>query len=107
MVITVFSKPLDQYDVFNGDEYEEYVTIAGTNDLTADELESIAAGREVNWQDLLTENAHIQNHELGFSGGNENHTIPGIGKLFSGKKRHARTGISTVLASFEPGSSSH
>ncbi|MEM9329069.1 MAG: TonB-dependent receptor [Bacteroidota bacterium] len=66
------STPLAQYDVFDGDEYAEYVTIAGTNPLTADEQESIAAGREVNWQDLLTEdNGIIQNHEIGFSGGTE------------------------------------
>lgn len=66
-----FSKPLDQYDVFDGQQYADYVTLAGTNDLTADEMESISAGTEVNWQDLLTENGMIQNHELSFSGGSE------------------------------------
>jgi TonB-linked SusC/RagA family outer membrane protein len=65
------STPLDEYDVFNGEEFANYVLEANTNPLTADETESVLMGREVNWQDLIYDNGMKTNHELSFSGGTD------------------------------------
>lgn len=76
------STPLGKYDVFNGEEFAQYVQEAGTNALTADETESILMGREVDWQDLIYKNGFKTNHELGFSGGTENTQYLASGAYF-------------------------
>lgn len=76
------STPLGKYDVFNGDEYAAFVQEAGTNPLTADEMESISQGREVDWQDLVFDNGYKTNHELSFSGGSENTQYLASGNYF-------------------------
>ncbi len=65
------SQPLAKYDVFDGEEYADYIQEAGTNAFTSDETESILNGSEVNWQDLMLKDGFITNHELGFAGGTE------------------------------------
>ena len=66
------STPIGKYEVFNGEEFADYVLEAGTNPLTADETESIINGSEVNWQDLIQKNGFKTSHNLSFSGGTEN-----------------------------------
>lgn len=84
------SSPLGKYDVFNGEEFAAYVEEANTNDFTPDELESIAEGREVDWQDLMYENGYKTNHELSFSGGSDNTQYLASGAYF--KETNANPG---------------
>jgi TonB-linked SusC/RagA family outer membrane protein len=76
------STPLGKYDVFSGEEFAAYVEEAGTNPLTADEMESISQGREVDWQDLVFGNGYKSNHEVSFSGGSENTQYLASGNYF-------------------------
>ena len=66
------SSPLAKYDVFDGEQFADYVAEAGTNPFTADETESILNSSETDWQDLIYKNGFKTNHELSFSGGSEN-----------------------------------
>ena len=71
------------FDLQNGEQYykyrlEAYRTRTPTFDpvtvttfLTADERENYAAGRSTDYQKLLFQNGHIQNHSLGVSGGTD------------------------------------
>ncbi|MEJ2003876.1 MAG: SusC/RagA family TonB-linked outer membrane protein, partial [Cyclobacteriaceae bacterium] len=65
------STPLDNYEVFNGQEYAGLVLDSQFQPLTPNETENLLAGREVNWQDLMLKNGYITNHELSLSGGSE------------------------------------
>ena len=65
------SSVLDNYEVFNGDEYRDFILQAGTNDLTTAEKESVLLGRETNWQDLMLVNGLMTNHQLTFTGGSD------------------------------------
>ncbi|MDO3415381.1 TonB-dependent receptor [Hymenobacter sp. BT770] len=71
------------YDVQNGQQYYNYRLEAyraqnpgydpntATSFLTADERANYAAGKSTDYQDLMYQNGHIQNHVLGLSGGTE------------------------------------
>lgn len=67
--------------VFNGDQFVKYMRdAAAAIGITDDaqifkdpiEQQSVAQGRYTNWQDLLIQQGHTQNHELGILGGSEN-----------------------------------
>ena len=71
-----------RYDLQNGEQYYNYKLEAyralnpsfdpsNATFLTADERANYAAGRTTDYQSLLFQNGHIQNHVLGVSGGNE------------------------------------
>jgi len=76
-------KPYGYYDVQNGQEFYDYRLEAyraqnpsydpatASTFLTADERENYAAGRSYDYQKMLYQNGHIQNHALGLSGGTE------------------------------------
>lgn len=76
-------KAYGRYDVQNGQEYYNYRLEAyraqnpnydpntATTFLTNDERANYAAGRTTNYQDLLFQNGHIQNHVIGVSGGTD------------------------------------
>jgi TonB-linked SusC/RagA family outer membrane protein len=71
------------YDLQNGQEYydyrleayraqnKNYDPVTATSFLTADERANYAAGKSTDYQDLMFQNGHIQNHALGLSGGND------------------------------------
>ncbi|GGF08839.1 SusC/RagA family TonB-linked outer membrane protein [Hymenobacter cavernae] len=71
------------YDLQNGQEYYNYRLEAyrtqnpnydpntASTFLTTDERANYAAGRTTDYQDLLFQNGHIQNHVIGVSGGND------------------------------------
>ncbi|KAA5549103.1 SusC/RagA family TonB-linked outer membrane protein [Adhaeribacter rhizoryzae] len=80
------SKPIALYDMMNGAEFAEYKresrrAIGKYNDadpVAADktvfeavELESIAMGRETDYQDYIVQNGSIQSHQLGIAGGGD------------------------------------
>jgi TonB-linked SusC/RagA family outer membrane protein len=73
-----------KFDIQNGQQYYNYkleayraATVNGTYDpasptfLTTDERANYNAGRTTDYQSLLLQNGHIQNHSLGVSGGTE------------------------------------
>ncbi len=67
----------NEYDVFSGEEFANLRQISGYNArgnqgtfLTVEE-QSLALGRETNWQDLMYGTGVMTNHELGVSGGTE------------------------------------
>jgi TonB-linked SusC/RagA family outer membrane protein len=75
-------QPYGLFDLQNGQEYynfrrQAYLAngIANPDNtpgfLTQDEKDNLAAGRTIDYQDLLFQNGHIQNHSLGVSGGTE------------------------------------
>lgn len=83
-----FANILDQYNVFNGQEYAQFKadaakynrTSPGTTSyaLTQAEQAALDAGVSTNWQDLIYETGVMTNHQLSVSGGNEN-TQYGLG----------------------------
>lgn len=76
------SKPLAQYEVFNGEEYASLVLESNFGPLTPDETESVLLNREVNWQDLMYKDGYITNHELSFTGGTEKTQYLASGSFF-------------------------
>lgn len=80
------SKPIDLYNIMNGEQYAEYKresrrAIGQYNDadpVNADkllfetiELEGLAMGRSTDYQALIGQTGGIQNYQLGISGGSE------------------------------------
>lgn len=80
------SKPIDLYNIMNGEQYAEYKresrrAIGQYNDadpVAADkrlfetiELEGLAMGRNTDYQDLISQTGGQQNYQLGISGGSE------------------------------------
>ncbi|MEL6718342.1 MAG: TonB-dependent receptor plug domain-containing protein [Bacteroidota bacterium] len=67
------SSALDKHQVFDGEgirELKEWSAFyGGVGELSPDELESLEAGREVDWQEEGYGSDSITNHELTFSGG--------------------------------------
>ena len=67
------SSALDTYESFNAAgiaELKEWSAFyGGVGELSPDEQEGLAIGRDINWQDEGYGNGHITNHELSFSGG--------------------------------------
>ncbi|MFC6225797.1 SusC/RagA family TonB-linked outer membrane protein [Hymenobacter artigasi] len=73
----------DRFDLQNGQQYYDYRLqgykaqtptfdpATATTFLTADERANYAAGKTTDYQSLLFQNGHIQNHTLGVSGGTE------------------------------------
>ena len=87
-----FVKPQGEYPVMNTAEFSEFKkwalyngrftgnnrTYTGPNDsalilqnFTPEELESMKTGRSTDWQDLIYKTGLITNHQLGYTGGNE------------------------------------
>ncbi|GAC1373059.1 MAG: TonB-dependent receptor [Hymenobacter sp.] len=72
-----------RYDLQNGEQYYNYKLeayraqnpafdpVASTSFLTNDERANYAAGKFTDYQSLLFQNGHIQNHNLGVSGGTD------------------------------------
>ena len=72
-----------RFDLQNGQQYYDYRLqayrtqnasydpVAATTFLTTDERANYAAGRTTDYQSLLFQNGHIQNHSLGVSGGTD------------------------------------
>lgn len=72
-----------RFDLMNGEQYYNYKLQAyraqsptfdpatSTSFLTTDERANYAAGKTTDYQSLLFQNGHIQNHSLGLSGGND------------------------------------
>lgn len=60
-----------KYDLFNAEEYQKMRDYTGVWAYRPDEIEGIAQGRDVDWQDLMYENGYITNHNLALSGGTE------------------------------------
>jgi TonB-linked SusC/RagA family outer membrane protein len=74
------AEPIGQIDMMNGEEFAEYkresrrARNAYTTDealFDATELESIALGRDINYQDLVTRQGMQQSHQIGVMGGSE------------------------------------
>lgn len=76
-------KAYGRYDLQNGQQYYNYRLqayqaqnanfdpVATTSFLTPDERANYAAGNTTDYQSLLYQNGHIQNHSLGVSGGTD------------------------------------
>jgi TonB-linked SusC/RagA family outer membrane protein len=72
-----------RFDLQNGQQYYDYRLqafrtqnanydpVAATTFLTVDERANYAAGKTTDYQSLLFQNGHIQNHSLGVSGGTD------------------------------------
>ena len=84
-----YSKPLGDFDVMNGPEFEDLKKwglingnpgkYTGLNDpafltdgsFAPQEVESIKSGRSTDWQKLIYKTGFVTDHQLGVSGGNE------------------------------------
>ncbi|OGX83705.1 hypothetical protein BEN49_12175 [Hymenobacter coccineus] len=75
-------KVYGRFDLMDGEQYYNYklqayraqnanFDPAAATFLTTDERANYAAGRTTDYQDLLFQNGHIQNHSLGLSGGTD------------------------------------
>ncbi|MBN8575926.1 MAG: TonB-dependent receptor [Cytophagales bacterium] len=60
-----------KYKLFNAEEYQAMRDYTGVWPYRPDEVEGIAQGRNVDWQDLMYENGYITNHNLSITGGTE------------------------------------
>lgn len=60
-----------KYDLFNAEEYMAMRDYTGVWPYRPEEVEGIAQGRNVDWQDLMYENGYITNHNLSITGGTE------------------------------------
>lgn len=60
-----------KYDMFNAEEYMAMRDYTGVWPYRPEEVEGIAAGRNVDWQDLMYENGYITNHNLSITGGTD------------------------------------
>jgi TonB-dependent starch-binding outer membrane protein SusC len=63
-----------KYDMFNAEEYMRMRDYTGVWPYRPEEVEGIAAGRDVDWQDLMYENGYITNNNLSITGGTEKGT---------------------------------
>ncbi len=87
------SSALDKYEVFDAAGIAEIkgwsAFYGGVGELSPDEQEGLASGRDIDWQEEAYKNGHITNHELTFSGGSESTRFSVSGGYF---------GESTILA---------
>ncbi|MBX2893808.1 MAG: TonB-dependent receptor [Cyclobacteriaceae bacterium] len=60
-----------KYPLLNAEEYQAMRDYTGVWPYRPEEVEGIALGRNVDWQDLMYENGYITNHNLGITGGTE------------------------------------
>ena len=60
-----------KYPLFNAEEYQAMRDYTGVWPYRPEEVEGIALGRNVDWQDLMYENGYITNHNLSVTGGTE------------------------------------
>jgi TonB-linked SusC/RagA family outer membrane protein len=65
------TKVARKYDLFNAEEYQAMRDYTGVWPYTPQEVEGIAQGRNVDWQELMYENGYITNHNIGITGGTE------------------------------------
>lgn len=63
-----------KYKVFNAQEYMAMRDYTGVWPYTPEEVEGIALGRDVDWQELMYEDGYITNHNLSVTGGTEGNT---------------------------------
>jgi TonB-dependent starch-binding outer membrane protein SusC len=63
-----------KYDLFNAEEYQAMRDYTGVWPYTPQEVEGIALGRDVDWQELMYEDGYITNHNIGITGGTEKGT---------------------------------
>ena len=64
------SKPIDNFKVFNGPEFDAFKKEAGYA-FTANEQAGAAAGTSTDWQKLIYKDAHVMTHDLSLSGGTD------------------------------------
>ncbi|MBX2966366.1 MAG: TonB-dependent receptor [Cyclobacteriaceae bacterium] len=60
-----------KYPLLNAEEYQAMRDYTGVWPYRPEEVEGIALGRNVDWQDLMYENGYITNHNLTLTGGTE------------------------------------
>ncbi|MEQ8473980.1 MAG: TonB-dependent receptor [Marinoscillum sp.] len=61
-----------KYDLYNAEEYATMRDVSGfTEGYMPEEIEGLALGRNVDWQELMYEDGYITNHNLSVSGGSE------------------------------------
>ncbi|HRJ30074.1 MAG TPA: TonB-dependent receptor [Cyclobacteriaceae bacterium] len=60
-----------KYPLFNAEEYQAMRDYTGVWPYRPEEVEGIALGRDVDWQELMYENGYITNHNLTVTGGTE------------------------------------
>ena len=81
------SSALDKYQVFDAAGIAELkkwsAFYGGVGELSPDEQEGLAIGRDIDWQEEAYESGHITNHELTFSGGSESTRYSVSGGYFS------------------------